>query len=183
MIKKLTGPGRFYTVPWFMALPTAVALFACPAASSAAVKTVTVGSAGGTTSFMPVCMSWHDTWSESVYTADMLSGVPVGSKIKGIAHMGVSGKAVEDIDYKVYVAPTASSSAPAEMSDVSSFTSLFDGQTSLAVSESMSVMAPILYVPAQEDFVYEGGNLHFVIKASIPEAGSVMFAQQTLSNG
>lgn len=183
MIKKLTGPGRFSSVPWFMALMTAVALFASPADAQAAVKTVTVGSASGTTSYMPVCMSWHDTWSESVYTADMLSGVPVGSKIKGIAHMGVSGKAVEGIDYKVYVAPTTSSSAPAEMSDVSGFTTLFDGQASLAVSESMSVMAPLLYVPAQEDFVYEGGNLHFVIKASVPEAGSVMFAQQTLSKG
>lgn len=183
MIKKLTGPERFSAVPWFMAFLAVLAVVAFPAGAQAAVKTVTVGSQSGTTSFMPVCMSWHDTWSESVYTADMLSSVPVGSKIKAVAHMGISGKTVEGIDYKVYVSPTSAASAPAAKSDVDGFTCLYDGQTTLAASENTSVMAPLLYVPAQEDFVYEGGNLHFVVKASVPEAGSVMFAQQTLAKG
>ena len=160
-----------------------ITLAAAGPAMQAATKTVAVGNKTGTSSFVPVCMNWQDSWSECVYTADMLADIPAGSRIISVGFMGVSGAAIDGIDYSLYVAPTELSAAPDEKSDLDGFTCLFDGKSSVAKSESSSVMEPLFSAVSQNDFLYEGGNLHFVVNAHVPESGSVIFASSARTGG
>ncbi len=97
--------------------------------------------------------------------------------------MGISGTSVEGIGYRLYVSRTDASSAPSGKSDVAGFTCLYDGEASVPVSESTSVTAPLLTVGAQDDFVYEGGNLHFVVDSRVPQSGNVIFASCARTGG
>lgn len=160
----------------------AMAASALPA--SAGTKTVTVGTTSSYTTFAPICTTWQDTWSETIYTSDLLSNIPEGSVIKKIGYSGNSSVNINDISYEVYVKSTSASSAPADHSDLSDFTCLFNGTTSISQAESSGLPEPILTVDAANDFTYEGGNLHVVVKAHIPELPGigVNFAYQTKQN-
>lgn len=165
------------------AMATLIALAAPAATAEAATKTVAVGTRTGTSTFVPVCMNWQDSWSECVYTADMLGDIPAGSRILSVGFMGVSGADVEGMDYRLYAAHTDASAAPAEKSALDGFTCLYDGKASLAKSESSSVMEPLFSETAQNEFVYEGGNLHFVVNAHVPQSASVIFASSQRQGG
>lgn len=148
----------------------------------AATKTVTVGTQSSRTTFVPVCATWHDTWSETIYTSDLLADIPEGSVIKTIGYNGISSVAVDNIQYEVYVKNTSASTAPADHSDLSDFTCIFNGTTSIPKSDNASAVSELLTVDAQKEFTYDGGNLHVVVKAHIPELPSagVNFSYQTI---
>lgn len=155
MTEKRTKKTNSRLTPRLTAAAAALLALAAPGfRAEAATKTVAVGTQTGTSAFVPVCMNWQNSWSECVYTADMLGGIPVGSKIRSAGFMGISGTSVEGIGYRLYVSRTDASSAPSGKSDVAGFTCLYDGEASVPVSESTSVTAPLLTVGAQDDFVY-----------------------------
>ena len=184
MTEKRTKKTNSRLTPRLTAAAAALLALAAPGfRAEAATKTVAVGTQTGTSAFVPVCMNWQNSWSECVYTADMLGGIPVGSKIRSAGFMGISGTSVEGIGYRLYVSRTDASSAPSGKSDVAGFTCLYDGEASVPVSESTSVTAPLLTVGAQDDFVYEGGNLHFVVDSRVPQSGNVIFASCARTGG
>lgn len=147
--------------------------------AAADTRTATVGNVTGLTTFVPVCMSWQDTWSETVYTADQLSAIPAGSTIKTWAYLGVSQIEETGIDYAVYVRETSLTKAPAEKSDLSEFTCVYDGKTALHMT-SQSTPAPVLAVELQNAYVYQGGNLHVIVKAHTPNTGQASFGYQNV---
>lgn len=147
---------------------------------SAADKTVTVGTQTSVTTYVPVMTTWHDNWSEIIYTSDMLSSIPEGSVIKKIGFNGMSLVDIADMQYEVYIKATEATEAPASRSDLSGFTCLFNGTVSVAKSESTSTPEPLLTVGGENEFTYEGGNLHVVVKShfsQLPE-GSIYFSYQ-----
>lgn len=146
-------------------------------------KNVRVGEIGSYTTFVPVCATWHDTWTETVYTADLFGGVPEDAKICSMSYLGIAGADIPGMTYEIYVKPTQATTAPADHSDLSDFTCVYSGPASIAESEDKGAAATLLEVELAEPFVYEGGNLHVVVKSHIDElpAASVNFAYQTVA--
>lgn len=160
----------------------------CSAAVPAhgAVKSVDIGTVASTSSFVPVSLSWQDSWSESVYPESMLTEIPVGSRLKSLAFEGVCTGPVEDMDYSVYVRHTSASSAPdksAERSDLAGFTCIYDGKLSMASSPDPGVAEHLLAVEATTDFTYEGGGLHVIVTSSSAQTGAALFYTHTISRG
>lgn len=154
-----------------------VALSAVPFGSVAATKTIDVGKATSTSSFVPISLAWQDSWSECIYSESLLSDLPVGSKIKAIAFEGSCSAGIDDMAYSVYVRHTSSAQAPdksAERSDLSEFTCLYDGTISVPASAG-GVAGPLMPVDATGEFVYEGGNLHVIVKSHTTQEGAAMF--------
>lgn len=163
---------------FLLSLLSLIALTGFPSLS-AADKTVTVGTQSSVTTYVPFMTTWQDNWSEIVYTSDMLSELPEGAVIKKIGFNGVPRADIENMQYEVYVKSTTASQAPASRSDLSDFTCIFNGQVSLPAVEG-STPAPILSVGGENEFTYEGGNLHVIVKSHFSElpAGSVYFSYQ-----
>ena len=166
---------------WFaMALLFVLTLVGAARPASATEKTLTVGTATSYTTYAPVMTSYNDTWTEMIYTADMLADLPAGSVIKKIGFSGVSAVNIQDMGYELYIKSTDASEAPSSRSDLADFTCLYNG--SMTVSEAGSLSAPesVLMAGEGDGFTYEGGNLHVVVKAHIPQVpdGNINFAYQ-----
>ena len=162
-----------------------VALSLVPFCSVAATKTIQVGAATSTSSFVPISLAWQDSWSECVYSAALLSDVPVGAKVKAISFEGACSAGVTDMEYSIYARHTTSSQAPAnsaERSDLSDFTCLYDGTVSVASTGGAAVS--LMPVDATGEFVYEGGNLHIIVKShTTQEGGAIFYANSGVSRG
>lgn len=160
-----------------------LSLFACIAMivpASAVEKTVSVGVTNGYTTWAPVYATYPDSWTEIIYTSDMLADIPAGSVIRKIGFSGVSPVNIENMQYELYIKSTDATQAPAARSDLSEFTCLYNGNISVPASLNSSIPESLLMAGGDNDFTYEGGNLHVVVKAHLSEVAesNINFAYQ-----
>lgn len=163
-----------------LSLLSLIALAGLPLPAVAADKTVTVGTGTSLTTYVPIMTTWQDNWSEIIYTSDMLGEIPEGAVIKQIGFNGVPLGDIDNMQYEVYVKSTTASTAPSSRSDLSDFTCIFNGSVSVSAAEDNNP-APILMAGGNNEFTYEGGNLHVIVKSHFSElpGSSIYFYCQT----
>lgn len=154
--------------------------------AQAETKRVDIGTANATSTFVPISLAYNESWSECVYTEDLLKEIPEGSTIKSVSFEGVCSAGSDNVSYSVYMRNSNATSAPDKSvpkSDLSDYTCVYTGTIDVSVSENTGVAGPILTIDTQNDFVYEGGSVNVIVTADCPGDGSILFYANSVSKG
>lgn len=134
---------------------------------------VTIGTADGNTSYLPVNLGRDYVYAETVYAASDLLEVGNGNQITSLAYVGdctLAGTA----NMQVYLSNTTMSTAPTSQSDLSAMTKVYDGPVSVVEPETSP--GTILKVDFNDAFTYAGSNLHIVTVVDNISSGSAYFS-------
>ena len=154
------------------------------ALASAADTEVTINTPSANTTWVPAYLAYNNTRAEMIYTASQLSAIGSDNQIVSVAFDGLTATELTDVRFTLYVKETSASQITTEKSDLSQFTKIFDGNTTIHANSSMQQYEEILHLDLDTPFAYtEGKGLHFVLLThSATKNAEVRFAYRSQQN-
>lgn len=124
---------------------------------------VTIGSVYSTTQYFPLSVGKDYVYAEVVYDSERLTSLKKNCVIEKIAFHGAIRESGAVESFEVWLANSGLSTAPSSVSDVSAMTKIYSGSLTL---EKFEDMGDVIVLELAEGFVYTGGSLHMVTKAT-----------------
>ena len=137
-----------------------------------------IGTAGNTSSNVPLSLNYNNSDSETIYTRDLI-GFPAGAKILQLTYRGYKTTETHKAHVRVWIENTTDGifeSAPDDLHSTDGMTQIYDGEYTFEQKGSSSDIQDMLVIPLAEPFEYTGENLRVIVRAEkIDQYKSVAF--------
>lgn len=137
-----------------------------------------LGTAGNTSSNVPLALNWNNSDSETIYTKDLI-GFPAGAKILQLTYRGYKTTETHKAHIRVWIENTTDGifeGAPDDLHSTDGMTQIYDGEYTFEQKGSSSDIQDMLVIPLAEPFEYTGENLRVIVRAEkIDQYKSVAF--------
>ena len=137
-----------------------------------------LGTAGNTSSNVPLALNWNNSDSETIYTKDLI-GFPAGAKILQLTYRGYKTAETHKAHIRVWIENTTDGifeGAPDDLHSTDGMTQIYDGEYTFEQKGSSNDIQDMLVIPLAEPFEYTGENLRVIVRAEkIDQYKSVAF--------